>query len=260
MVFFIKKNIVEENFFAFCRYLGMLNSSCTPINSIVAMSTGVPVSDMNWVYTERPLHDNATDAVAKIKKYYEKLNLRFWWWVSPVAQSPETDRILKDAGFRLYTKATCMAADLQDSLSDSDCADNIKIISVKNNQDLLVWKDISFAGFEIPDSARKQYERFVLSFDLSAKSPQKLFVACFNEKPVASSMLFVHENTAGIYYVSTLPAYRNKGCGLKITLAAMKEARDAGFKDIILQATPMGLPVYKKAGFREYCQAHIYEL
>jgi GNAT superfamily N-acetyltransferase len=224
------------------------------------MSTGVPVSDMNWVYTESPLHENATDAVAKIKKYYEKLNLRFWWWVYPVAQSPETDRILKDAGFRLYTKATCMAADLHDSLSDSDCADNIKIVSVKNKQDLLVWKDISFAGFEILDSARKQYERFVLSFDLSKKSPQKLFVACFDEKPVASSMLFVHENTAGIYYVSTLPAYRNKGCGLKITLAAMKEAKDAGFKDIILQATPMGLPVYKKTGFREYCQAHIYKL
>lgn len=226
----------------------------------MAMSTGVPVADMNWVYNERPLHNNATNAVAEIKKYYEKLNLCFWWWVYPVAQSPETDRILKGAGFRLYAKATCMAADLHDSLSDYSCADNIKIISVKNKHDLLVWKDVSYDGFEMPDRVRKQYERFVLSFDLSTKTPQKLFVAFFDEKPVATSMLFVHEKTAGIYYVSTLPAYRNKGCGLKITQAAMKEAKGAGFKDVILQATPMGLPVYKSAGFREYCQAHIYKL
>ena len=237
-----------------------MHSSCTPIDSIVATSTDVPVSDMNWVYNGSPLNVHATDAVAKIKNYYERLNLRFWWWVYPVAQSPETDRILKDAGFRLYAKATCMAANLHDSPSDSNEAGNIKIISVKSKQDLLVWKDISFAGFEIPDRAGKQYERFVLSFDLSAKAPQKFFVACCDDKPVASSMLFVHENTAGIYYLSTLPSYRNKGCGLKITQAAMKEAKDAGFKDVILQATPMGLPVYKKAGFREYCQAHIYKL
>lgn len=226
----------------------------------MATSTGVPVSDMNWVYNEIPLNDNATDAVAKIKQYYERLHLRFWWWVYPIAQSPETDRILKNARLRLHTKATCMAADLQDYVSDSKCADNIKIISVKSKQDLLVWKDISFAGFEIPDCARKQYERFVLSFDLSKKSPQKLFIACFDEKPVASSMLFFHKKTAGLYYVSTLPDYRNKGCGLKITQAAMQESKMAGFKDVILQATPMGLPVYKKAGFRISCQAHIYRL
>ena len=260
MVFFIKKNFVEENFFAFCRYLGMLKSSYTPMDSIVAMSTGVPVSDMNWVYNESPLNNNTHEAVSEIKKYYEKLNLRFWWWVHPTAQSPETDRILKDAGFRLYAKTTCMAADLQDSLSVDNSSDNIKIISVKNKQDLLVWKNTSFDGFEIPERGREQYERFVLSFDLSAKAPQKLFIACYDGKPVATSMLFVHKNTAGIYYVSTLPDYRNKGCGLKITQAAMQEAKDTGFKDVILQATPMGLPVYKKTGFREYCQAQIYKL
>lgn len=260
MFFFIKKNIVEENFFAFCRYLGRLNSSCTPTDSIVAMSTGVPVSDMNWVYNESPLNHNTTDAVAEIKKFFEKSNLRFWWWVYPVAQSPESDRILKDAGFRLYVKITCMAADLHDALSGDNSPENIKIISVKNKHELLAWKDVSFSGFEIPNRGKKQYERFVLSFDLNAKSPQKLFIAYFDEKPVATSMLFVHENTAGIYYVSTLPDHRKKGCGLKITQAAMKEAKNAGFQDVILQATPMGVPVYKKAGFREYCQAHIYKL
>jgi ribosomal protein S18 acetylase RimI-like enzyme len=111
----------------------------------------------------------------------------------------------------------------------------------------------------MPARARKQYGAFVSSFKLDAQSPQKLFLAYRDEKPVATSLLFRHENTAGIYYVSTIPAYRNKGCGLRITQAAMQSAKKSGFTDVILQATPMGLRIYKRAGFTQYCQAEIYK-
>jgi predicted N-acetyltransferase YhbS len=60
--------------------------------------------------------------------------------------------------------------------------------------------------------------------------------------------------------VSTLPAYRNKGFGLKITQAAMQTAKESGFKNVILQATPLGAQVYIRAGFKEYCHAEIYKL
>jgi len=226
----------------------------------VAMSTGVPVSDVNWVCHEKPLNDKVSPAVAAIKNYYSNLNLHFWWWAYPGAQSPETDRILKTAGFRQYVKVSCMAADLSNLLADDAASDHIRIAPVKNQSDLLEWKNVSFEGFEMPARAQDPYEKFVTSFDLSTKTQQRLFIAYFDEKPVASSMLFVHQKTAGIYYVSTLPSYRNKGCGLKITQATMKEAKNSGFKKVVLQATPMGMPVYQRVGFRECCRAQIYRL
>ncbi len=112
----------------------------------------------------------------------------------------------------------------------------------------------------MPQRAREQYGAFVSSFDLGAQSPQKLFLAYCEGKPVATSLLFTHKNSAGIYYVSTLPAFRNKGFGLKITQAAMQAAKESGFKNVILQATPLGAKVYIRAGFKEYCQAEIYKL
>jgi GNAT superfamily N-acetyltransferase len=251
------KNI-EENFFAVSRYWGSLNSSVRNIGSIWAMNTGTTISDINWAWNEEPLTYNDAGAIEDIKEVYQKLNLRFWWWIYPRGQSLETRGQLHDAGLRLIEKVPCMAADLNDTVSKRQTPDNITISQVKDKNDLLIWKDISFDGFEMPSRAREQYSAFVASFNISQQSPQKLFLAYLDGKPVATSLLFTHENLAGIYYVSTLPAYRNKGCGLKITQAAMQAAKEAGFKNVILQATQLGTKVYLRAGFKEYCRADVY--
>jgi GNAT superfamily N-acetyltransferase len=251
---------IEENFFAVSRYCGSLNSSLIQAGSIGAMNTGVAISDINWAWNEKPLTINDAKAIADILELYQKLNLRFWWWVYPRGQSPETGDRLQDVGLRLIEKVPCMAADLNDSVSAKQIPDNVIISPVKDKNDLFIWEDISFHGFEMPARAREQYRAFVSLFDLGAQSPLKLFLAYFEEKPVATSLLFTHNNSAGIYYVSTLPDYRNKGCGLKITQAAMQAAKEDGFKDVILQATPLGAKVYIRAGFKEYCRADVYKL
>ena len=250
----------EENFFAVCRYWGGLNSSLIQAGSIGAMNTGVAISDINWVWNEKPLTNDDAKSIADIKEIYKKLNLRFWWWIYPGGQSLKTSSMLQDAGFRLIEQVPCMALDLKDSVSDKQIPDNTKISPVKDKNDLLIWEDISFHGFEMPQRAREQYGAFVSSFDLGTQSPQKLFLAYCEGKPVATSLLFTHNHSAGIYYVSTLPAYRNKGLGLIITQAAMQAAKEGGFKDVILQATPLGAKVYARAGFKEYCRAEIYKL
>lgn len=251
---------IEENFFAVSRYWGSLNSSLRQAESICAMNTGVTISDINWVWNEKPLSNDDAQSIAEIKDVYNRLNLRFWWWVYPRGQSSETRKMLQDAGLRLIEKVSCMAADLNKSLHDGLQADNINISEVKDKSGLRTWETISFHGFEMPPRAREQYAAFVSSFKLGEQSPQKLFLAYLDGIPAATSLLFTDKSSAGIYYVSTLPAYRNKGCGLRITQAAMQSAKESGFKDVILQATPMGAQVYPRAGFREYCHAEIYKL
>lgn len=220
----------------------------------------MPISDMNWVFNEKPLnHDHVKD-IFEIKEYYHRINLRFWWWVYPRGQSSETKRILQDAGLYLFAKVPCLAATLNESLLDDNPTDDIKILQVRSHEDLLNWKNVSFDGFEMPACAREQYDAFISSFTLDDQSPQKLFMAYLDEKPVATSLLFTHKGTAGIYYVSTLPPYRNRGCGLKITQAAMQSAKQSGYVEVVLQATPLGVRVYQRAGFQEYCQAEIYKL
>ncbi len=83
------------------------------------MNTGVSISDFNWVWNESPLTNDDVRSIADIKKIYKKLNLRFWWWIYPSGQSPETRVLLQDAGLRLIEKIPCMAANLNDSVRNS---------------------------------------------------------------------------------------------------------------------------------------------
>jgi ribosomal protein S18 acetylase RimI-like enzyme len=251
---------IEENFFAVCRYWGSLNSSLVQVGSAGAMSTGVNISDINWAWNENILHAENQNAILEIKEFYKKSGLRFWWWVYPCGQSQETQKTLLDTGLRLYTKVPCMAADLNEWALDNHLPKNIKVVSVKTQKDLDLWKDVSFDGFEMPSHKREQYEAFVASFKLGSNTQQKLFLGYIDEKPVATSLLFTNNDTAGIYYVSTLPTHRNQGCGLRITQAAMQVAKNKGFNDISLQATPLGARVYRRAGFKECCLAEIYKI
>ena len=251
---------VENNFFAVGRYWGRLKSSFLQEGSICSMHTDVAISDFNWAWNEKPLDDNNVKSVEDIKEFYQQQNLRFWWWVYPRGDSSQTKEMLENAGMRLITQIPCMAADLHIEPLEEKILAPITIAEVKDQSDLSVWADISFRGFQMPERAREQYNKFVLSFQRGNKEAQKLFLAYIDKKPVATSLLFMDKDTAGIYYVATLPEYRNRGMGYYVTLAAMRAAKDAGHNNIILQATPVGAKVYRRIGFQEICRAHIYKI
>jgi GNAT superfamily N-acetyltransferase len=54
--------------------------------------------------------------------------------------------------------------------------------------------------------------------------------------------------------VGTLPDVRGRGIGRETTLAALRDARAAGYQLSVLGSSPMGLPVYTRIGFVEVCR------
>lgn len=84
---------------------------------------------------------------------------------------------------------------------------------------------------------------------------QPRYVGYLEGEPVAVSSLVMAAGLAGIYAVATLPAARRRGIGAAMTLHAMAEGKRRGARHAVLQATPMGLPVYERLGF---AQVHEY--
>jgi len=251
---------VENNFFAAGRYWGGLNSSFRQKGVVCSMHTGVTISDFNWAWNEKPLAANDTKLIEEIKEVYRQQNLRFWWWVYPRGNTPQTTAILEGAGMRLIAQIPCMAADFNVKTLNNKTPEKATVSEIKNTNDLLAWADVSFRGFEMPQRTREQYRDFVLSFSRGNKEAQKLFLAYIGGEPAATSLLFMDQDTAGIYYVSALPEFRNRGLGFYATTAAMRAAKGAGCKKVILQATPAGEKIYRRIGFQEICRAQIYKL
>jgi len=252
------EEIIEKTFFASSRYWGNLNSSLCDKGHLWAATTGIETADLNFACNEKPLTERDLDAVQQIKEYILNRNLPFWWWVFPSAQLPQTAEILAAEGFSLIQRVASMAVDLHAVTWEKGNYTDWRIEQIRTEEELKIWEDVSFRGFEFPEHTRSQYNGFVRRFNIRAGSPQILFLASVENEPIATALLFCQDKTAGIYFISTLRNHRNKGVGLAIVRAVMRFAQQTGRQYCSLQSTEAGWNVYAKAGFKEYCRADIY--
>ncbi|MEE9913898.1 MAG: GNAT family N-acetyltransferase [Deltaproteobacteria bacterium] len=253
-------SMIEKTFFANYRSWGGLHSPLYHSGSIWAMKTGIESADLNGAWSEKPLMPDDGKAIRDIKKSYQRAGLPFWWWVFPGSQSPSTIAMLKAEAFSFIDSIPSMLADLILLPDEEPCNAAVSVIHVTSYEELSWWEDVSFAGFDFPSATKEQYHRFVSAFSLKPESPHQFFLARWNGKPVATSLLFLNGDAAGVYFVTTLADCRKKGMGLELTRATMRFAKSAGARYATLQSSPDGVRVYKQAGFKEYCQTAVYSL
>lgn len=253
-------SIIERTFFASSRHWGQLNYSVLNRGAVWSMKTGIHSADLNTAWSEKPLAPGDAPAIRQMKDDYQSHALPFWWWMFPGAKSATTIDLLKTEGFSFALGIPCMAADLRSLAPSAPCDASISVTQVANQEALNRWKEISFAGFDFPKDTRGSYARFVEAFNLRPDSRQRLFLASWNGQAAATSLLFLGDDAAGIYFVTTLSNYRKKGIALQLMRETLCHAKTAGARHATLQSTPDGLPVYRRAGFKEYCRVDIWSL
>ncbi|WP_328526951.1 GNAT family N-acetyltransferase [Kribbella sp. NBC_00359] len=74
-------------------------------------------------------------------------------------------------------------------------------------------------------------------------------VARVNGTPVSCAMVIHSGRAAGVYWVATTAAARNRGLGTLVTGAVARMGFEYGADVVVLQATELGVPVYRGMGF-----------
>ena len=77
---------------------------------------------------------------------------------------------------------------------------------------------------------------------------------------VSALLLYLSSGVAGLHAVSTLSEYRSKGFGHSISRAALSDALKMGYNVAVLQASSLGEKVYRKLGFKKYCDIISYAI
>ncbi len=252
--------IIENTFFANYRYWGNLLSSPYNRGPIWATQTGIESADLNAAWSEKPLTLSDRGTISDIKRDYRQAGLPFWWWVFPGSQTKAAIEILESEGFSLVENIPSLLADLITIPDKQPHVEGISVSRVKDREELNVWEEVSFAGFDFRQETKEQYHRFVSAFNLRDDAPQRFFLARVHGKPAATSLLFLNGKTAGIYFVATLADFRKKGIGLELTHATMRHAGVAGARYATLQSSADGLHVYEQAGFKQYGQTAVFSL
>ncbi len=95
----------------------------------------------------------------------------------------------------------------------------------------------------------KSVPRYVPSLAAATDPDVALFVGYCDGQAVATSRMACLGGVAEITGVSTLPEYRKRGFGTAMTWATIAEAAARGCPTTVLNASPLGYPVYRRMGY-----------
>jgi ribosomal protein S18 acetylase RimI-like enzyme len=78
------------------------------------------------------------------------------------------------------------------------------------------------------------------------------FVAYLDGRPVSCAMIVNTGRAAGLFEVATSTAARRRGLGELVSRAAARAGFEDGAEVVVLQATALGEPVYRRIGFETF--------
>jgi GNAT superfamily N-acetyltransferase len=87
-----------------------------------------------------------------------------------------------------------------------------------------------------------------------------VYVARHDGHPVGCLLMLDHEGNTEVQTVAVVPEARGRGISGKLLAHALADAAERGNETATLIATPLGYPVYERAGFRPLERVSMWEL
>lgn len=84
------------------------------------------------------------------------------------------------------------------------------------------------------------------------------FITHIDGEPAACGQLLRTDDVAGVYSIAVREQFRRRGLGAAISWTVLAAGRDAGCSIGVLQASPMGEPVYDQMGFETITRYHLF--
>ena len=123
--------------------------------------------------------------------------------------------------------------------------DDLEIERVTDQAGLTAHTEVVAAAFSMP----LELARGLFTPATIADPDTEVFVARSGGEAVATSLVSVTGDMAGIYNVATIDRARRRGLGEALTWWAVQRGAAMGASSASLQASEMGRPVYERMGF-----------
>lgn len=196
--------------------------------------------------------------IDRIQAHFEQRHLPFHWRIGPSSQPPNLGDCLQAYGITLDDEEPGMAVDLLALHEEIQVSSEIVIQPVTTREQLWQWAQTWGCGVT-PDAVIQQFFSGHADLPSGPESPMDLFLGTLHGKPVATAKLFFGGGVACIHNVVTLHHVRRQGIGAAMTLAAARMARQRSYRVAVLSASPFGIGIYRRLGFREYCTLRTYQ-
>ena len=219
---------------------------------LVLVDSGLPTDTFNAVCRARLGSDSAAQLIEAAVMHFRQKNLPFSWWVGPLSEPATLGEELEEYGFSFAEQEIGMAADISCLPSDHTMVpEGLHVRRVSDERDLSDYAHVVAANWDPPDEAVNAFYKRVAAVILDPGCPARLFLGYAEGRPVAASECFLFAGVAGVYNVVTIATARRRGFGRALTIAALLEGREVGYRTAVLQASFQGQSVYARLGFVE---------
>jgi len=218
--------------------------------------TGIRHDVFNRVFQTRLETDAFPVEIDRVSSYFQQSSLPFLWHIGPSSRPSNLGLLLQARGLIHYETEPGMAVDLLSINEHIPVATQLTIQPVTSEEQLQQW--IRVWEFGSSEEVIRLWFTFYSGLHLNLHSPLRLYLGLIAGKAVATSEVFFGGGVASIQSVGTLPDHRRQGIGAAMTLRALQEARRQGYRIGVLTASPMGIEIYRRIGFQEYCAFSTY--
>lgn len=193
------------------------------------------------------------EAAANAEKQFSGVPWR--WWIGPDSDAGVAQG-LEGRGYARVGSMPIMATRL-DTVPEPPHPAGLTVECTDTREDLADYVDAYASSFGIGPELRDAV------IDAEAGLRTDLghlirLVGRIDGRPVATSAVLVSNGVAGLYWIGTDPAYRERGIGAALTAAAMRIGREHGMSVCTLQASSQGQPVYRRLGFVQVSELVLY--
>ncbi|MBN3898107.1 MAG: GNAT family N-acetyltransferase [Nostoc sp. NOS(2021)] len=249
---------LENNMFAFLTNYGRApHRQLYSESNLIRFSTGISFPFFNGVCRAQLYPDQIDATITGTLNYFTAQQIPMFWWTGPATQPADLGKYLEAHGLSRLGELPVMAIDLSALAKDLSVPADLAIAQVKDHETLKHWVRVATVGFEIPDREYNAYYDLELSLGIDSKEYIR-FIGWWKGLPVVTSALYLDPQVAGIYVVATIPEARRNGFATALVLTALQRAYALGYHVATLQATEMGVNVYRRIGFQEYCKTGLY--
>ncbi len=220
-------------------------------------ATGLPDPLFNGVMTAHLASADIGPRIDDLLAEFRRRGLPLEWTVGSSTVPRDLGRHLQAKGLTHVLVVPGMAMDLA-QLPEEAGPRELTVEHAESRDDLEEFTRIFAATFQIDLGLVPRLVDIRMGMPSNHREDSVTLLGRLDGRAVASAELFTSGGVAGLYSVGTLPAVRRRGLGRAMTAAALREARDRGYRIGALQGTEMGVPVYRRLGFREYSRFEIY--
>lgn len=255
---------MEENFVQWWSYFARASQAHFHNGPEISwLHSGVPLAEYNGVVRAHLLPERSADDVAAVIAATVRdcalPSVGMSWYVTPSTQPTDLGAYLQAQGFQSSGEAPGMAIDLAaQHEAPVPAPPDLQIVRVSNAALLRQWVDVIVSSFQEPKAVREARYAGQVSLGWQPESALQRYLALLDGEPVAMSALFLSGGVAGIYEVVTVLQQRRRGLATRTMRATLDGARERGYRIAVLQASPMGEPLYRRLGFQEYCRYSLY--